>query len=87
MTWATLDIDGRAERVSGFIIASLQHNKILGKGRAERNVSYEASKKFQSQGSDNNAIKDKESGRMKQDEINAIHFRCAKKIYSSCICR
>ncbi|KAI1001137.1 hypothetical protein K3495_g7060 [Podosphaera aphanis] len=42
MTWATLDIDGRAERVFGYIVANLQYNIVLGKGWAERNnVTYE----------------------------------------------
>ena len=37
MTYVTLDINGRAERVFGYVVDNLQYNIILGKGWAERN--------------------------------------------------
>ncbi|KAI0993816.1 hypothetical protein K3495_g14368, partial [Podosphaera aphanis] len=86
MTWATLDIDGRAERVFGYIVANLQYNIILGKGWAERNnVTYEAGKKFLTLGSGANAIKVKESGWMERDELSgSMHqLRQAKNVTAS----
>ncbi|KAI1001019.1 hypothetical protein K3495_g7177 [Podosphaera aphanis] len=71
MTWATLEIDGRAERVFGYIVPNLQYNIILGKGWAERNnVTYEAVK---------------ESGWMERDELSgSMHqLRQAKNVTAS----
>ncbi|KAI0990963.1 hypothetical protein K3495_g17224, partial [Podosphaera aphanis] len=43
-TYVTLDINGRKERLWGYLIRDLQYDLILGKGWAERNeVVYEAS--------------------------------------------
>lgn len=73
MTYVTLDINGRAERVFGYIVADLHYNIILGKGWAERNnVTYKAGMKFLTLGSGANAIRVKESGWMEQEKSGHI---------------
>ncbi|XP_044715053.1 reverse transcriptase (RNA-dependent DNA polymerase) domain-containing protein [Hirsutella rhossiliensis] len=48
MAFITMDIDGRAERLYGYVIPGLEFDLILGKGWAERNdVVYKAGKRLQ----------------------------------------
>ncbi|XP_044720089.1 reverse transcriptase (RNA-dependent DNA polymerase) domain-containing protein [Hirsutella rhossiliensis] len=58
MAFITMDIDGRAERLYGYVIPGLEFDLILGKGWAERNdVVYKAGKRFLQIGRGNSRVK------------------------------
>ncbi|XP_044714522.1 reverse transcriptase (RNA-dependent DNA polymerase) domain-containing protein [Hirsutella rhossiliensis] len=70
MAFITMDIDGRAERLYGYVIPGLEFDLILGKGWAERNdVVYKAGKRFLQIGRGNSRVKVRESGWMDKQQV------------------
>ncbi|KJZ68287.1 hypothetical protein HIM_12322 [Hirsutella minnesotensis 3608] len=70
MAFITMDIDGRAERLYGYVIPGLEFDLILGKGWAERNdVVYKAGKRFLQIGRGNSRVKVRESGWMDKQHV------------------
>ncbi|KAI1006047.1 hypothetical protein K3495_g2170 [Podosphaera aphanis] len=70
VTYVTLDIQGRRERLWGYLIRDLQYDLIPGKGWAERNkVIYEAGKHTLHMGQENQQVTVHEIGWMKKDHI------------------
>ena len=82
MTYATIDINGRQERVYGYVIPGLHYDIILGKGWCERNdVHYKAKKRQLQIGPPHNRIQVRESG-----WINNPHVvRRTQSIRTACL--
>lgn len=65
MTYATIDIDGRRERIFGYVIPGLHYDLILGKGWGEcNNVIYKAGKRQLRIGRGPSRVRIRESGWM-----------------------
>jgi hypothetical protein len=87
MTYATIDIDGRAERVYGYIVKGLSFPIILGKAWAERNsVRYIAAKRKLFIGRGHQRITIREKGwleRNKEARNRLAHVRSARLVSGS----
>lgn len=82
ITYATLDINGRKERLWGYVIPGLHYGLILGKGWAERNNAiYKAGEHLLSIGQNNQQIQVYEKGWTKNSPAtNTLYIKQAKLV-------